>query len=529
MIPTRQRLEFAAAFDAPVVTLGGMKSTFALATLLVLAACSSSDDTAKNSTTANTTFTIAPPTANVGTCRTQELTATPSDGVTWTLEGAGSIADGLYTAPLSVPSPSTATVKATRQTQSATASITLATAFPGTPVDLARTAGNTYGDFVHAYAASGGRAYALTGGATANGLSKSTDGGVTWGAPVSLPVGDGYASAVAIDAGNPDVVYVTVHRGDENASSILELAKSTDGGATFTTKPLYSGGNGDVARPDVVSPAPNHVVVSAPAPWQDSTLGQQGIVNLVFHDGAGGSFPAATLFDNGYKASSVPLADQTPRTNGMLIETNTGRFGPHLATNGAGKVCVTYAEYDINGVVPENHWVKCSSDGGATWGQPVSAVTGRSQDLARPRIAVSKDGQVVVVTYSKFADSSLDELGQTAFKVSIDGGATWGAEKVQADVPDPAADGAKLAVSSPEVLVDAAGVIWFARQIGNGLRLQVDKSCDKGATLSGAVDLPITTPIYNPALFETSAGLFGGGSRGGAADTGPTAVLLLAP
>ncbi|MFO0734266.1 MAG: hypothetical protein U0270_00230 [Labilithrix sp.] len=62
-------------------------------------------------------------------------------------------------------------------------------------------------------------------------------------------------------------------------------------------------------------------------------------------------------------------------------------------------------------------------------------------------------------------------------------------------MPDPAAEGLKLAVRNHEALFDRAGVLWLVRQIGNGERIQLDKSCDKGATLSGSIDLPLGPSI----------------------------------
>lgn len=477
-------------------------------------------------------FAISPTSVDVATCRMQQFTATPADGVTWSVSGGGAIdTAGLYTAPIQVPPSAGATVSATRDGASATAEVTLATAFPAKGVDVGRVQMAGRADFVHPIAASGMRVYALLedddgpngafGGSLA--IVRSDDGGLTWGTPVAIGGGN-RTPAVAVDAGDPDTVYVTLHSEDDASAGTLLLATSTDGGLTFTSKTLFVGGTSETQDADVVSAKPGNVTVTAPATWEDSTAGTQGATLLVWSDDQKGSgFGAPMPFDNGYGAQKAQGLEFRLGSS-RLIETNEGRTGPQLATNGAGKVCLTSSDYDLVGN-GEELTLRCSNDAGATFGAPVTLISGPSENQKRARVAVGADGQLVVATYNAFANGSIDELGTTHYLVSHDGGATFGADKTLHDVAGPAG---KLSVYDAEVSVDAAGVIWFVRTV-DAAYLEIDKSCDQGDTLSGAFTLEVASNFTRGFVFESAAGLFAAGVRGGDTDSGLHVVRLLEP
>lgn len=501
-------------------------------TLLVIAACSSTGNGSSSSSSSSSSgdaaapFTVTPAEAKVATCRGTTFVAAPSDKVTWTLEGEGTLTDGAYQAPIRVPAPAAATVKASRDGASATANVTLATAFPEANIDIARVTTNVIPDFAHGVAARGARVYGLVQGAPGNvALAKSTDGGLTFTTPATVAAGqNAKAFGVAIDAGDDETVHVVVHEESDTFGSILSVYTSTDGGKTFTAHRLYTGGNGDVQDADIVSGAAGAVTVSAPTSWQDGD-GHQGGELLIWTDTAkAAGFKALDDLGNGYNAKWSPgiklqFADK------RLVEANDLRGGPHLATNGKGKVCLTYANYDINGN-DEFHAVHCSTDGGKTFGDGVTAQSGKPANLSRPRLAVGPDGSLVVIAFNTWVDGALEKGPQTKYMVSTDGGATFGAAKAHPDEKN--SDGNVRVLVDAEVMIDAAGVIWFARSI-DGAVVQVDKSCDKGTTLSGSFMLPVTGTHRNGLLFESSAGIFGGAIRIGASDTGISVVRLLAP
>jgi hypothetical protein len=411
---------------------------------------------------------------------------------------------------------------------SASASATLATAFPGQGIDIARVATLSFADHVHTVAARGKRAYALVEQDTnlnKNSLkvARSDDGGVTWGMPAELPAAV-YSASIAIDAGDDDTFYVTTKSEDAGQGSALTLVVSKDGGKSFTSHVLFIGGFGETDHADVASPSPDHVVVTAPATYINATTGEQGMILLSWQDAKKGDALASIApLDNGYNAHWSPGFSQF-LGNGRLVETGTTRGGPTFATNGKGALCMVTNDYDINGT-GESHYVMCSSDQGTSWDKSVTIAMGLPDELHRSRIAMSKDGKTVVVAWNAFTDA-VDVIGSTHYAVSTDGGASFDIQNGLGPVST--SDGMALGVTDVEVMIDDEDVIWFARPVNDlSPYVQIDKSCDKGKTLSGAFQLTVKGEHVHPFLFHSDAGIFAGAIRVGATDVGPTAVKLL--
>ncbi len=527
-----------------------MKKTLGLGVALVLgagvatvAACSSDDpgsapkppggDAGPTPEASAPSLAIAPGDSSVATCRSLTFKATPADGVAWSLAGEGKLDAGKYDAPIKVPSPAKATVTASRNGAPASAVVTLATAFPGSQLDVPR-AKNATGPMStgRLVVARGSRVYAVS---STNvkpyevRVARSNDGGATWDPNTALVAshdGDALltATSAAIDPANPDVVHVAVRAdaggaaissiaeiGNAGAGSLLVLATSVDGGAKFTQRTLYSGGNGDVAAPDVAAPAPGAVVVSAPTSWIDTTSGDQGGSILVWSDSSGGAgFGALVALDTGYAPRwSVGKELRLPKDN--YAEASGVRLG-----GGGGAVCLLAHRTVLTDATAGAEEVACSSDGGKTFGPFVAAITGGSSALDHGAIAVGKDPSLVaIVTHAR--DSAADALGKSKLVVTTDGGKTFGAPVVLADFVG--SDAVRRSVEADDVLVDDEGVIWLVRTVDR-TQVQIDKSCDKGKTLSGSILLDRPGSTAETHLFASSAGVFlsqhraGSGGRG---------------
>lgn len=497
--------------------------------LVLASACSSSPNPPMQDPLA-----VLPAAAQVPTCRAQAFASNAADlgeTVAWSVAGGGTIdaATGLYHAPIQVPDPATATVTATAGAQHATAAIALATAFPGPLLALgtAATEAATAPNAARLLAVSGARAYALVQterAAFAVSLVRSDDGGATWSAPLPIATFDGPAAlvgtALAIDAGDPDLVYATLRVdggapttatiagvGSDQAGSHLALLVSRDAGATWTEHALFGGGNGDVDEPDVVSPAPNTVVVTAALPWADSTSGEQGEGVLVWRDDrAGDGFATPTVGDNGYDAYWTPEVEELRNGASETIERNAHGHGPHLATNGAGVVCLTYAEQSLAHNEVAAH-VQCSTNAGKAWGpDAVVATGGDDTELERPRLAISPDGKTLAVTFNAVAAPAKNLL-----VVSTDGGATWGTAHGLPALDDGMGGTAATVWSEPAL--STYGELWVARQLLDTSQIAFDKSCDGGATWSGTIVLDDGKPFVEPMLVSTASGTFLAGVR----------------
>src|SRR5262249_6030381 len=252
------------------------------------------------------TVTVTPTPANVLTCSTTQFTGTVTGttdlAIDWfvTPEGVGTCLDGAYKAPLATPAApnNSATVTAYRDANpnqfGTSAPFPLAPASPAAAVPITGSTGELVsgtpgiGIYQHAAAASGSRVYATwtvdmnAAGDVKMMVASSNDGGATWSAAqpaidaTILDTNGGSIScpAVAVDAGNPSVVYaigkvdgmnsISASVGDPSNDPAFVLAVSVDGGQTFPQTVLSTSYADIFPCQDVSSPAANTVVVTAP-------------------------------------------------------------------------------------------------------------------------------------------------------------------------------------------------------------------------------------------------------------------------
>lgn len=512
--------------------------------LFGLAGCSSSDDT-------NAQVSVSPDRSNVLTCSTQSFKATvtgaSNPSVTWLVapaSGAGAIdGSGSYTAPNQTPSPAAATVTAASVADTnakASADVTLATAFPGGAKKLLGSLGMNAtggtGIYAHVVATQGSRVYAAfpDDSDTARKLLKvvrSDDGGVTWKTPVdALSVsileqssGEGLeCPAIAIDAGDPDVVYVIGRVSPENDYSQpldqdLDGAQtqlfgvSTDGGKTWKTDVLHIGAGGTICA-DLASPAADTVVVSAPG-WDGCTMGADDARDIfvwsdanrgeAFADGTATDSPAE-YFANGYVDSLHDLAGDGctyahvwPAGDGGTDASGDATESPRLFTDGAGNLCVTYVGniYPKSGDTITNVYAQCSTDAGQSFSKP------QKIDPALPgatsAMGAFGPGGVAALTYSTVDSPD----GKLYVAIAADS-ATFGAPITVPTYVEPDGGNASQALN-PVVAYDSAGVLWLTYRTYDSGTLVVDKSCDGGQTWSGAVALTTGTPTRKWTTFST--------------------------
>ncbi len=286
------------------------------------------------------------------------------------------------------------------------------------------------------------------------GVSQSTDGGATFGAPVAtwpgIPTTD-FADkewmAVDNNPANPTFgdIYVTWTNFLGTGDSPIMFMASTDGGATWgipgnpggtatvsdaTCAPLAGFPHSGQGSQVVVTPNGDiHVV------WE--CFGDTGIQMLhdVSTDG-GATWGTDTAID------AFPSADQ-----GFSYVADCGVAGNRVALNGdvrtndfpsmtadpvTGTIHVAWTK-DPDGNAPENDIVDVffsrSTDGGATWSPPVN-LSNNGNDQFWPMVRLDKNGVVGVAWYDRRLDP-----GNTFFDVyltrSTDGGMTFsGAHRI---------------------------------------------------------------------------------------------------
>jgi hypothetical protein len=171
---------------------------------------------------------------------------------------------------------------------------------------------------------------------------------------------------------------------------------------------------------------------------------------------------------------------------------------PRMFTDGLGHLCLTYAGEPQAAPETEDVYIQCSNDAGKTYTQPLE-VDANLGSANQPNGAFGPGGLAAVVWTRSTADQQQPQ--QLYLAISTDGAATFGAPIVvpTSDLPD-----------SPSVYIDAGGIIWISYMMspgGGSSYLYVDKSCDKGATFSGAVQLQgnATFGVIAPSLLGAGA------------------------
>lgn len=247
--------------------------------------------------------------------------------------------------------------------------------------------------------------------------SRSTDGGLTWDAPVVVSSTPGFYDKTWIVCDNTPT---SLHYGncyatwdDANAGDLLLSSTSSDGGLTWgpkkTTRDNATGlGGQPLVRPDgrVIVPAlsafANQIIAYRSRNGGKSWRRSKVVSNITTHD------PAGNL-------RALPL--------------------PSAEIDGSGKVYVVWQDCRFRAGCASNDIVMSTSTTGRTWTAPVRIPidpTNSTVDHFIPGIAVDRTTQGnstrIALTYYFYPNTSCTQNTcqlSVGFISSLDGGATW--------------------------------------------------------------------------------------------------------
>jgi hypothetical protein len=249
--------------------------------------------------------------------------------------------------------------------------------------------------------------------------------------------------------------------------------RSTDGGTTWEpdTRLTNCTGFDDMCKGPSIAASVSKVY----AVWQrgDESNSSSDTVEIYFKrstDGGTTWGPAVKLSNSHPKFSSDPVVVASGDTLHVV-------WAERLVLNFDDKI-----------------YYKRSIDGGTTW-EPAVNLTNSSSGLHHPSIAFS--GQSLHVVWADFRDG---EQLETYYKRSTDGGTTWGADTRLSDVPDWSYT-ACLAVSDNNV-----HVVWYDERHVSG-EIYYKLSTDGGTTWGADTRLtndPLASVLPSVALSDTS-------------------------
>lgn len=286
--------------------------------------------------------------------------------------------------------------------------------------------------------------------------ARSTDGGASWSAPVTLsnPGESASEPAVAI-TGNGAVITWPTHRGSEY---IIEASSSADGGITWGSAvdiSVVGGAGQDALRPKAALSGSAWIIA-----W-DRFDGNDWRVQ-------------ATRSANGGTSWSSPTNLSLP---------GNSAFGAEVISSGGASV-VTWQRFDGTDYRAQ---AARSTDGGASWSTPTNlSFPGGNADP--PQLACS--GTTWVSTWTLLTAGH--DIVQASR--STDNGATWSSPVTVSATPDNA--------TFPEIATsgDAWVVTWY-RTDGTHATIQAIHSSDTGATWSSAVDISAPSELAtNPEV-----------------------------
>jgi hypothetical protein len=270
-------------------------------------------------------------------------------------------------------------------------------------------------------------------------VAVSRDSGATWVTSVidrrAGEVGDTQSCSVAID-GVPGVLYVAylAQTGEGYDDMSLRIAKSTDGGTTWTTRRIATGGVGVFTAIDVVDD--DTVLVSTSwEKWPASQLrlysttdgGDHWTRSIVddfgWYTGVG-STTAGTTWLSYYHPGDTDLYTATrqsatgPWTRSLIDGASAdGRFtglAGSLALSRSGRLFLSFEDTDVT-------WVLTTSNGGATWARSRLGPGGWDTGIDLRRDSATGRLHVFVA----FWHWRPNRPSQVMLSTSPDGGRTW--------------------------------------------------------------------------------------------------------
>jgi len=262
----------------------------------------------------------------------------------------------------------------------------------------------------------------LTAGARSGVLvSRSVDGGTTWGAAVPLADDDGAQffndkETLTIDATDPSYAYAIWDRLDTTDRGPTVFTRSTDGGLSWSPAAvIYDPGVSRQTIGNVVVTTPDGVVHAfftelGPVPGNPGATEGHLAVMRSTDKGATWSAPiqVADLLAVGTRVPSQPQL--------------TVRAGEILAAFAAdpldGTLYAAWQDSRFSGGAHDGIAMAWSSDGGATWSTPTRVNADPTVPAFTPTLAVLPDG-TVAVTYYDFRQSGTSTFQPTDFRLAV--------------------------------------------------------------------------------------------------------------
>lgn len=257
-------------------------------------------------------------------------------------------------------------------------------------------------------------------------VSRSTDGGLGWSAPVSLinettPYFND-KNALTADPYDARFAYAVWDRlRDGSSSGPAMFARTTDGGATWeSTREIFNpGASSQTIGNLIVSPADGALVnVTLQIDYLPGNARESRVV-AIRSANRGQSWSGPVTIERSLAVGARDPENGTPIRDGAII--------PQAAAGPGGLVHVVWQDSRFSGGARDAVAYSRSADGGLTWSAPVRVNRDPSVAAFTPTVHVLADG-TLGVSYFDLRDNTADATTLLAgyfLARSTDGGATW--------------------------------------------------------------------------------------------------------
>ena len=221
-------------------------------------------------------------------------------------------------------------------------------------------------------------------------LSRSGDGGRHFSRPMRINGGDKTfpARAPSLALGPQGAVYLAWTVGDNDAADI-QLARSTDGGVTFS-------------GPQPVAPSPGYS--DAPKLWVDGA----DVVHLAYAESSAG--PSERHHVRYTRSADGGRSFEAPADISRLLPAGFASAAyPALALDARGRIVVLWELFEGAGRPPRGLGLAVSQDGGRSFSSPgvvpgsldaAGGFNGSSQGLLMKKLALNAQGTLAIVNSS---------------------------------------------------------------------------------------------------------------------------------
>jgi hypothetical protein len=234
-------------------------------------------------------------------------------------------------------------------------------------------------------------------------VSRSGDGGATWGAAIPLVDDDGLRmfhdkESLTIDSTDPRYVYATWDRLDTSDTGVTLLARSTDGGVTWEPPvTIYDPGLARQTIGNVAVTTPDgavHVFFTELAPSPTNPAAADGRLAVIRSTDKGVTWSTPTYIAQLLSVGTRVLSSQP------TVAVRAGEvLGAFAANPVDGSLYAVWQDGRFTGGAHDAIVLSRSTDGGTTWSAPVRVSTDATVPAFTPTLAVLPSGLVGVLYY----------------------------------------------------------------------------------------------------------------------------------